>query len=64
MNDIDMYPEPSGGWIMTCPCGAVEIRGRKTNHWTVFNLRWLDEHHYRLSCLECGHFTERKLQQA
>ncbi len=63
MDEIDMYPEPSGGWIMACPCGATEIRGRKSNHWTAFDLGWLDKQNYRLSCLDCGHTTERTAQE-
>jgi len=63
MSEIDMYPDPRGGWIMTCPCGATEIRGRKSQHWTAFDLRWVDKQYYRLTCLACGHFTDRRAQQ-
>ncbi|SDF70067.1 hypothetical protein SAMN05216571_101276 [Onishia taeanensis] len=63
MEEIDMYPEPSGGWIMICPCGAKEIHGRQATRWKTFELRWLDKRHYRLMCLECGHVTDRGVQQ-
>lgn len=63
MNEIDMYPDPKGGWIMACPCGATEIRGRNSTHSIAFNLRWLDKQRYRLTCLACEHVTDRGVQR-
>ncbi|SDG22137.1 hypothetical protein SAMN05216571_106153 [Onishia taeanensis] len=62
MEEIDMYPEPAGGWIMMCPCGATEIHGRHTTRWKAFKLRWLTESRYQMTCLECGRATERVAQ--
>ena len=63
MDEIDMYPDPSGGWVMMCPCGAAETRGRKATRWTVFELRWLDKQRYRMTCLACGHITEQAVRE-
>lgn len=28
MDEIEMKPVPDGTWIMICPCGQTEVRGR------------------------------------
>ncbi|WP_192035323.1 hypothetical protein [Halomonas sp. YLGW01] len=58
MDKIDMYPHPDGGWVMACACGISELHKRDEKYWSLFDLRWLDNYRYRISCRSCGQSSD------
>jgi hypothetical protein len=62
MDEIEMMPAPDGTWIMTCPCGQTEIRGRGVKAWREFEATMLPDHRYRVTCRACGRCIENRLR--
>ena len=62
MHEIDMIPDPDGTWIMICPCGQTEIRGRGVKARQAFEAALLPGSRYRVTCRACGRFVEHQLR--
>lgn len=57
-----MIPAPDGTWIMSCPCGQTEIRGRGGRRWQHFEATMLPIGRYRVTCRACGRCMEQRLR--
>ncbi|UYG06404.1 hypothetical protein [Halomonas sp. M4R1S46] len=64
MQEIELMPDPAGGWMAMCPCGAREIRAHEGPIWAAFDLRPLEGNRYCITCRECGHVTEHVSHQS
>ncbi|QFU00982.1 hypothetical protein FIU83_04975 [Halomonas sp. THAF5a] len=62
MDEIEMMPAPGGTWIMICPCGQTEIRGRGVKAWHEFEATMLPRDRYRVTCRACGRRMEHRLR--
>lgn len=63
MENIVMLPDPTGGWVMMCACGAAEIRSINGPRWASFDLKAVAGDRYRVTCRTCGQATEHQTQQ-
>ncbi|SEL65773.1 hypothetical protein [Halomonas daqiaonensis] len=62
MDEIEMMPIPDGTWIMVCPCGQSEVRGRGLKpSWQAFEAKMLPGRRYRVCCKACGRCLEDRL---
>ncbi|QFT85037.1 hypothetical protein FIU88_08610 [Halomonas sp. THAF12] len=57
MDDITLMPEPRGGWLMMCPCGASEIRPSTMDTWHEFGVTAVEDRTYLLVCGQCQQRT-------
>ena len=62
MREIEMDLAPDGTWIMVCPCGQTETRGRGAKGWLAFKATMLPGDRYRVTCQTCRRYVEHRLR--